>query len=83
MHAINDNLNRTKVTGNIYERYLMKLLITTVIMFLGHIVVAQEMVAPLRFNPAQYNADKNYNADKRAYKTTALSLPFFEDFTGA
>lgn len=45
---------------------------------------AQEVVAPLGFNPVQYNADKQYTAAKKAsaQKTTALSLPFFEDFTG-
>lgn len=41
---------------------------------------AQEMTGPLRWNPYQSN---NHTLHKKAAKktTTALSLPFFEDFT--
>lgn len=46
-------------------------------------VLAQEVLAPLKFNTVQHDADKNYKSSRSGvvYKTTALSLPFFEDFT--
>lgn len=82
MHKINDNQNHTKAIGNKYRVFHIGSLLVTIMLLLGYTVRSQEVIVPLQFNPVQYNADKNYNADKRAYKTTALSLPFFEDFTG-
>lgn len=41
---------------------------------------AQEFLAPLGHNIARYQQAK---AQALPYKTTALSLPFFEDFTGS
>jgi len=42
---------------------------------------AQERVAPLMYNPVVADAAANQQG-AAVYKTTALSLPFFEDFTG-
>lgn len=63
---------------------LSVLLIALVTVFVSsQSLFAQEMLAPLSFNPIQYNANKNYEVSKNSTvsKTTALSLPFFEDFT--
>jgi hypothetical protein len=59
-------------------RHLITITILYCIVFAGNIY-AQEQVAPLLYNAAVANARATSPA--AAYKTTALSLPFFEDFT--
>ncbi len=46
-------------------------------------ISAQEVLAPINFNSVQHAASGYYKANNGgvAYKRTALSLPFFEDFT--
>jgi len=56
------------------KRYLSILLF---LVFSSFGVLAQEIVSPLK-----YNAYLKKQPLKPLYKTTAISLPFFEDFTG-
>lgn len=62
-------------------KHLITITILSCIVFTGSIY-AQEQVAPLLFNPVAANAAASSNQQGAAYKTTALTLPFFEDFTG-
>lgn len=55
------------------------LLIFPLLLILACRVVAQEVVAPIGHNPILHSEAKRLPK----VKTTALSLPFFEDFTGA
>lgn len=63
---------------------MLKHLLTITVLFClasTTVVYAQEQVAPLQYNPVVADAAKTANPGV-VYKTTALSLPFFEDFTG-
>lgn len=58
---------------------MRKLLLLFSIVFSIVYANAQEHVAPINYNPLQKRAAATYHS---LHKTTALSLPFFEDFTG-
>lgn len=61
---------------------LRKLLIANLLLISSIAVVAQEVVGPLGYRPALIeNGSSTENNQRYAHKTTAITLPFFEDFT--
>lgn len=54
-------------------------LLTVVVAAILAPAMAQERTAPVNYNPVLKGG---YKRDARAHKATAISLPFFDDFTG-
>lgn len=61
------------------RKRIASLVTILICLFLIGTVHAQERLAPLRYNPYLQAAESSII--KPAHKTTALALPFFEDFT--
>ncbi len=60
-----------------------RIYLTLILCCCALVAAAQEVVVPLSWNVSPAAAQQSRNARAAARKTTALSLPFFEDFLGS